>query len=258
MPLTRDFKETVQARAVRDPAFREELLKEGVECTRREDNSMQRCSYIFLDEAGNFDFSDKGTRYFTLASVSARRPFDWVSPLDEFKHDCIERGIGIEYFHCYNDSRRVRSSVFDLIESSSADLNVDYLVVDKSKVSPFLRDQSRFYPEMLGLLLSLVIPVEAESGETDEIIVITDTIPVNRRRRAVEKTVQTTLVRMLPPRTRYRLLHHQSRSHYGLQVADYCCWAVFRKWESKDGFWLDGIMSALRNEFEFEEVWNPE
>ena len=32
MPLTRDFKETVQARAERDPAFREALLKEGVEC----------------------------------------------------------------------------------------------------------------------------------------------------------------------------------------------------------------------------------
>ena len=32
MPLTRDFKETVQARARRDPAFREGLLKEGIEC----------------------------------------------------------------------------------------------------------------------------------------------------------------------------------------------------------------------------------
>ena len=32
MALTRDFKETVQARARRDPAFREGLLKEGVEC----------------------------------------------------------------------------------------------------------------------------------------------------------------------------------------------------------------------------------
>ena len=32
MPLTRDFKETIQARIARDPAFREELLKEGVEC----------------------------------------------------------------------------------------------------------------------------------------------------------------------------------------------------------------------------------
>ena len=32
MPLTRDFKETVRARIERDPAFREALLKEGVEC----------------------------------------------------------------------------------------------------------------------------------------------------------------------------------------------------------------------------------
>ena len=32
MPLTRDFKETVQLRAQRDPAFREGLLKEGIEC----------------------------------------------------------------------------------------------------------------------------------------------------------------------------------------------------------------------------------
>ena len=32
MALTRDFKETIQARIERDPAFREELLKEGVEC----------------------------------------------------------------------------------------------------------------------------------------------------------------------------------------------------------------------------------
>lgn len=32
MPLTRDFRETVQARARADAAFREALLKEGVEC----------------------------------------------------------------------------------------------------------------------------------------------------------------------------------------------------------------------------------
>lgn len=32
MPLTREFKETIQARIERDPDFREELLREGVEC----------------------------------------------------------------------------------------------------------------------------------------------------------------------------------------------------------------------------------
>src|SRR5215469_5171345 len=32
MALTRDFKETIRARAERDPKFRRELLREGIEC----------------------------------------------------------------------------------------------------------------------------------------------------------------------------------------------------------------------------------
>jgi len=32
MPLTRDFKETVRARAARDAKFRKELLRQGAEC----------------------------------------------------------------------------------------------------------------------------------------------------------------------------------------------------------------------------------
>src|SRR5258705_4384144 len=31
MPLTRDFKETIRARSERDPKFRKEILREGVE-----------------------------------------------------------------------------------------------------------------------------------------------------------------------------------------------------------------------------------
>ena len=32
MPLTKDFKDTIQARAQRDSAFRKALLQEGIEC----------------------------------------------------------------------------------------------------------------------------------------------------------------------------------------------------------------------------------
>ena len=32
MDLTKDFKETIQVRAQRDPTFRKALLKEGIEC----------------------------------------------------------------------------------------------------------------------------------------------------------------------------------------------------------------------------------
>jgi len=37
MPITRDFKETIQARAIKDKVFREGLLRESVECLLADD-----------------------------------------------------------------------------------------------------------------------------------------------------------------------------------------------------------------------------
>ena len=55
---------------------------------------------------------------------------------------------------------------------------------------------------------------------------------------------------MLPEGMHYRILHHSSRSHFGLQVADYCCWAVYRKWQSGETAYHDQIAGGMRSEFE--------
>jgi hypothetical protein len=122
-------------------------------------------------------------------------------------------------------------------------------VVEKPKTGPALQVDARFYPEMLGHLLKYVVPLEIFAGAT-EVIVITDLIPVNKKRRAVEKGVQRALAEMLPEGMRYRILHHSSRSHFGLQLADYCCWAVHRKWQTGETAYHDRIKPALRSEFE--------
>lgn len=89
------------------------------------------------------------------------------------------------------------------------------------------------------------------TGEiVEKVIVITDTIPVNKKRRAIERAARTALHSMLPPEMNYHILHHQSRSHYGLQVADYCCWAIFRKWQTGEKTWYDRIKPAVRSELE--------
>lgn len=171
------------------------------------------------------------------------------SPLDDYKHDCLEAGRNLEHFHCSHDREEVRNGLFNLIAAHLDGIRIDYLVVEKSGIDPALQEAMRFYPEMLGHLLKVVLPRELDA-DTSEVIVITDAIPVNKRRKAVEKAVRTTLGRMLPPGMNYRVLHHQSRSHYGLQVADYCCWAVFRKWQRGESVWYDRIKPAVCNEFE--------
>ncbi len=214
---------------------------------------MARSAYIFLDESGNFDFSVNGTRYFVLTSVSMKRPFRWLKPMDDFKYDCIEYGLDSQYFHCTDDNKHVRGKVFNVIGDHLEDVAIDSLVVEKRRISPALWEDRRLYPEMLGYLLKFVVPRELDT-DANEVIVITDAIPVSKRRRVVEKAVRITLTKMLPFGMKYRILHHDSRSHYGLQVADYCCWAVFRKLQTGETAYFDRIRSAVRSEFDIFET----
>ena len=203
--------------------------------------------YIFLDESGNLDFGPRGTRYFVLTSVSMRRPFEINSVLDSYAYDCIEHGIDLEYFHCYNDTKRVRRGVFDLISKHLDAMTIDCIVIEKPAVSATFTMVESFYPTMFARLIEIAQPARTGDADNPEVVVISDTVPINKGRRAVEKSIQTTLLRVLP-RVRHRTLHHQSRSHYGLQIADYCSWAIFRKWDLGDDTWYEQIQSAIRRE----------
>ena len=208
--------------------------------------------YIFLDEGGNFDFSPNGTKYFTLTCVSLYRPFSLHTTLDTYKYDLIEHRImprlEMEYFHCADDNSYVRKKVLSLLASSVPDKVVDAVVVEKGKTGPALQPPEKFYPAMLGYLLRYT--VQRASEGVGEVVVITDSIPIAKKRRAVEKAVKMVLANMLPRTTPYRVMHHSSRAHYGLQVADYFNWAIFRKWERGDVSSYSIIESKVRSEFE--------
>jgi hypothetical protein len=205
--------------------------------------------YIFLDEGGDLDFSPSGSKYFTLTSVAKARPFRIAPRLDALKYDLIEHGLEIEHFHATNDRQAVRDRVFDIIAAELPSLRIDSLIVEKSKTGPALRDVLQFYPRMLGYLLRYLVEHHPLEG-VDEVVVITDSIPVQRKRKAFEKAVKMTLKDMLPNSVRFRAMHHASKSTFGLQVADYCNWAIFRKWERGDARSYEVIKSRVASEFD--------
>lgn len=208
--------------------------------------------YIFLDEGGNFDFSTTGSQYFTLTCVSLYRPFKLHTGLDTYKYNLIEHRlvprIEMEYFHCADDNKHVRGKVFSMLADSIPQDSVDSVVVEKRKTGPALQPPEKFYPKMLGYLLRYA--VEKASHGIGEVVVITDNLPVAKKRKAIEKAVKTVLASMLPEATPYRVMHHSSRAHYGLQIADYFNWAIYRKWEHGDASSHQKIKLQIRSEFD--------
>ena len=209
-----------------------------------------RFLYVFLDEAGNFDFSCGGTKCFILSAISKERPFRAYQEMTELKYNLVESGKDIEYFHASEDAQAVRDEVFSIIQRNLADVRVDSLVVEKRKVGPALRPPEHFYPTMLGYLLRYILN-GYDLFQYKEVIVFTDRIPVHKKRKAVEKAAKIVLADMLPQGVRYRVLHHDSKSNMDLQIADYCNWAIYRKWDTQDERSYRVIRPVMNSEFDF-------
>jgi hypothetical protein len=208
-----------------------------------------RFLYVFLDEGGNFDFTAGGTPYFLFTSIAKERPFAAYQDMTELKYDLIETGANIEYFHAAEDAQATRNRVFDIIERRLKGVRIDSLIIEKRKTGPALQHPEKFYPKMLGYLLRHVLE-RHHLDRYQEVLVFTDRIPVAKKRNAVEKAVRMTLADMLPKTARYRLLHHDSKSNFDLQIADYCNWAIYRKWDRGDDRSYSRIRSAIYSEFD--------
>jgi len=77
------------------------------------------------------------------------------------------------------------------------------------------------------------------------LIAFTDTLPINRNREAVVKAIKEscrTELGSIP----FKILHHRRESNVWIQVADYCTWSVFRKWQNGDLRTYEQIRARLQ------------
>jgi hypothetical protein len=210
---------------------------------------MEQPVYVFLDEGGNFDFSRTGTPYFTMTGVVTERPFGFASGLGDLRHDLIEAGHDIEYFHAAEQVQAVRDRFFAVVAEFLPVLRIHSVVAEKRKTRRALQTEERFYPAVLGHLVRHLAKSSAIDSERLAVF-ITDAIPVQAKRRAVEKAIKTTVAGVLPAGHRYWIIHHASKSNYGLQIVDFCNWAIYRKWNSGDTRSYNLIKSRIESELD--------
>ena len=191
----------------------------------------QKRRYVFLDEAGTTDFSgsSESSRHFIIASVTMddcavgdallalRRDLLWTDLV-------LPNG-----FHATDDRQAVRDRVFDLI--AAFPFRVDGTIAHKEHVDAHLRaDPVRLYKVVVYKHLKRL---SKDLRETPEVQVTCAALGTRREQRAHAEGLED-ILRSVRRRRDWREAMWSSAADPCLQLADYCCWAIQRRWERDD------------------------
>jgi len=194
-----------------------------------------RTLFIFIDESGNFDFSPKGTKYFILSAVSTLNPLG-KEKLEEIKYDLMKNGTNLEYFHAAEDRQAVRNQVYSFIENLK-DIEIDSVIAQKNKTNPSLyistkkkkpKKGEKLYTIALQALLQYIFHRYSNSVKVDQVVIVLSSIFDVNKRELIKKTIKIYLKQIFS--NPFYLYFHQNRSDKNTQIADYCCWAIHKKW----------------------------
>jgi hypothetical protein len=206
--------------------------------------------FVFADEAGNFDFStgQSASKYFVLATVMVD-PEPAAAALNGLRHDLGWRGLHLDaVFHAATDPQAVRDEVFACLQG--LDIRVDATVLEKRKAQPHLQSETGLYKIAWFLHFKYVAPRIVRRD--DRLFVAAASIGTKRRRGLFHSAVHDVVFQVSPVLS-YRVAFWPCESHPCLQIADYCTWAIQRKWERNDVRSYDLIRPLVRTEY---DVWS--
>jgi hypothetical protein len=197
--------------------------------------------HVALDESGDLHFTPKGSTYYVFTAAWTYDPAPLASDLTNLRFGLIKAGHDLDSFHACEDQQANRDLVVTTLLEHRA-WNFASIVVEKRKVNPTIRADYDFYPRFASMVLKFIFRGRVLRGTTGAII-YTDTLPMSNRRRAVEATIKASCrAALVVP---FGIFHHRRQSNAWIQVADYCSWGVFRKWEGNDPRTYDQLRSRL-------------
>ncbi len=129
-------------------------------------------------------FSAKGSKYFTLTALTKTRPFKTHNALTALKYNLWERGLEFEYFHATTDKQATRDEVFKIFSANISQFTIDSIIVEKRKTKPYLQNPSQFYRKIFEILLNYIL--ERNKRKYAKIYIITDIIPINKKRNQIK------------------------------------------------------------------------
>ncbi len=190
--------------------------------------------HIHLDEAGDWNFNPKGSPYFIITATWTFDPGPLARALTDLRYSLIRSGLSLEGFHASPDRQVVRDAVVRTMMAHSG-WRFASIVLEKRRIHPTLHDPAKFYPQFAGALLRFILRGSSGNHAT-RVLIYADTLPINTRakREGVLKAIRVTCSAELAEECQHHAFSHCHQSNAWIQVADYCCWGMHRKWANGD------------------------
>lgn len=204
--------------------------------------------YLFSDEAGCFTFNrdPNVSKYFIICSVTTKGR-ELATALARLRHELIREGIPVgDCFHATSDSQAVRDRVY--AELLKHDFKFQATICEKSKAQPQVTvSKARFYKYPWFYHFKHGI---APGLKSDDRLVVTAASIGTKKERETHTNALKDVVKQSAPNLDWIVDFRPAQSDNLLQVADYCAWAVQRKWERNDARTLDLIKDRLSYQYE--------
>ncbi len=213
--------------------------------------------YIFVDEAGDMDFTAKGSRYYMFTFLVKRRPFQLHESVANYRYDLLERNLSvgekrldIEAFHACKDNKYIKEALFEVMSGFDEDaVKVYSYILEKPKVMPDKRQKKdEFYISNLRYAIERLLD---KIGVASHLMIITDRLPVAQNKDKQVKALKSGIKEYMARHAlsgRYDIFHHCSASSVNLQLVDYISWAIFRKHEQQDEHFYQKIQRYILEE----------
>jgi hypothetical protein len=208
--------------------------------------------YLFADESGDFDFSNKPnvSRYYTICTVTCNTCEIGTQLLELRRELAWEKAPLGEYFHASEDKQEIRDRVFDLL--GAADFQVDATIMEKRKAQPQVRETHSVFYRYGWFYHFRNIARRVFDSPTTELLITAASVGT-RKQQATFTFVVNNVVQQVARGNSWSTYFCPAASDPCLQVADYCAWAIHKKWERKDTRSYDLIRAKIRREY---DLWS--
>jgi hypothetical protein len=197
----------------------------------------ERPVFVFIDESGNFDFTERGTRFFVLSAHVTTAPEACSSRLQALTYEFLARADSDQIpFHASENSTATRTAVIKNLCFESDGCHVVSVWIRKSDIHPDRQNTESLF-SILAAEIGARLTSEARPTGSAWVFLFDMALPKRQQQPALKK-----LKRQLAELgVRFVIAFRPVTHDVNGQIADYYAWATLRGLERGDRSWLETL-----------------